>query len=159
MSEAITYGAIILTSSFSLLSALMCFSMDIHLTPGELEAMAPLVRNCANHISVVNDIWSWEKEFKASQTGHHEGSAISSAVLILAKETNLSIESSKRVLSAMVTEWERVHDRLAAEQLAQPEGCSPAVKIYMKGLEYQMSGTKFWSKTTLRYNDLEQKST
>lgn len=135
----------------SLLSALMRFSMAIQLTPEELETMVPLERNCSKQISVVNDIYSWDKELLASLTGHEEGSALCSAVQVLSNETSMDIAASKRVLWSMVREWEFVHDQLVAERMASPNGCSGEVKRYMKGLEYQMSGNEIWSKTTLRY--------
>lgn len=129
----------------------MRFSMAIHLTPQELETMVPLERNCSKHISVVNDIYSWEKELKASQSGHQEGSVLCSAVQVLALETNLDIDAAKRVLWSMVKEWELVHDQLVADLIAAPVTRSLDVRKYMKGLEYQMSGNELWSKTTARY--------
>lgn len=135
----------------SLLSALMRFSMGLHLTNEELASCVPLERNCAKHISIVNDIYSWEKELNASKTGHSEGAALCTAVQVLSEESKISIDASKRVLWAMIREWEFQHEELAAERMASPEGCSQAVKDYIKGLEYQMSGNELWSKTTLRY--------
>lgn len=67
--------------------------------------MGPLERNCSKQISVVNDIYSWEKELEASKTGHKEGSALCSAVKVLANSTSLDIEASKRVLWSMVREY------------------------------------------------------
>ncbi|KAB8229441.1 isoprenoid synthase domain-containing protein [Aspergillus alliaceus] len=111
----------------ALLSALMRFTMDLELTPEGASG----------------------DEVRASQLGHKEGSALCSGVKVLAEATNLDIAATKRLLQAMVEEWNQVHDRLTAEQLAA--GCRPAVKLYMKGLEYQMSGNELWSRTTLRY--------
>ena len=127
--------------------------MGLSMTPEELSRMAPLERNCSKHISVVNDIFSWEKELRASQTGHQEGSVLCTAVKILADRTSLGIEGSKRVLWSMTREWEHMHDEMVAKEVA--DGCSPAVKDYMLGLEYQMSGNELWSKTTPRYNKLD----
>ena len=135
----------------SLLSALMRFSMAIHVSEEELKSVTATERNCSKHISVVNDIYSWEKELIASKTLHQEGAVVCSAVQIVADEANLSIEASKRALWAFVREWELVHDELRTKREASPEGCSDAMKAYMKGLEYQMSGNKLWSQTTLRY--------
>ena len=112
--------------------------------------MKPLEQNCSKQISVVNDIYSWEKELKASQAAHHhEGAVLCSAVKVLAKETSLSIQASKRVLWSMTREWELVHDEMVAAQLAR--NVRSEVEQYMKGLEYQMSGNELWSTTTLRY--------
>lgn len=115
--------------------------------------MTALERNCSKQISVVNDIFSWEKELQASKTGHKEGSVLCTAVKILADETNLSISATKRVLWSMIREWEEVHDELVAEKVSQ--NCTQAAREYMQGLEYQMSGNEQWSRTTLRYNKLE----
>ena len=131
----------------------MRFAMNLHLTPTELSGMTALERNCSKQLSVVNDIFSWEKELRASKSGHREGSVLCSAVKVLADSTNLGIEATKRILLSMTREWEHVHDEMVTEKIAQ--GCSQAVKDYMKGLEYQMSGNEHWSLTTLRYNKLD----
>ncbi|KAJ5870146.1 Aristolochene synthase from penicillium Roqueforti [Penicillium solitum] len=137
----------------ALLSALMRFVMGINLTTDELQMLSPLEQNCAKHISVVNDIFSWEKELKASKMGHQEGSFLCSAVMVVATETNLSFDASKRILWPIVREWELVHDDMCAQLLSA--GCSEATKAYMKGLEYQMSGNELWSHTTLRYTKVD----
>lgn len=133
----------------ALLSALMRFSMGLNLTDEELAACRPLERNCSKQISVVNDIYSWEKELLQSKKGHVEGSVLCNAVGILAEEMEVGVPSSKKVLWAMVREWSDKHDDLAREMEAG--GCSKAVSQYIKGLEYQMSGNEAWSETTLRY--------
>lgn len=137
----------------ALLSALMRFSMELRIPAEELDSMVALERNCSKQISVVNDIYSYEKEFKQSQMGHHEGSVLCTAVKVLSEGAALDINATKRVLWAMIREWELVHNQLAAQAIAA--GCSQAVKGYMKGLEYQMSGNELWSRTTLRYHKLD----
>ncbi|TGJ88397.1 hypothetical protein E0Z10_g326 [Xylaria hypoxylon] len=136
----------------ALLSSLMRFSMNLRLTPSELTLMKPLEQNCSKQLSVVNDIYSWEKEVRAAETGHKEGSFLCSAVKVFSTSTSLNIEASRRVLWHMTREWEKVHDRLVKK--VESEGCRDAVKDYMKGLEYQMSGNELWSKTTLRYSSV-----
>ena len=131
----------------------MRFSMGLRMTSKELSGMRDLERNCSKHISIVNDIYSWEKEFRASQRGHEEGSALCTAVKILADGTSLSIEGSKRVLWAMAREWEATHDGMVADKVARD--CTHAERDYMKGLKYQMSGNELWSKTTPRYHKLD----
>ena len=130
----------------------MRFSMGIRLETDELAGMRALEANCAKQLSVVNDIYSFEKEEQAARNGHKEGAYLCSAVKVLADETNLGIVATKRVLWTMAREWEKVHDNLVAEKLNASGECSQVAKAYMKGLEYQMSGNERWSKTTLRYN-------
>ncbi|KAK3388016.1 Aristolochene synthase from penicillium Roqueforti [Podospora didyma] len=134
----------------ALLSALMRYSMALHPTAEEMQALRPLEENCSKHLSVVNDIYSFEKEVLAAQTGHAEGSFLCSAVKVVATETALGVTATKRVLWSMVREWELVHEALA-DELAQAGFVSETVKEYVRGLQHQMSGNEQWSKTTPRY--------
>lgn len=127
--------------------------MDLHVTPDEIASVQNIEQNCAKHLSVLNDILSWDKEYRAYQTGHPEGSAICSAVQVLADETSLSYASCKRVLWVMCREWEARHEYLVAKR--QTDSALPFgenLRLYVKGLEYQISGNELWSLTTLRYN-------
>lgn len=132
----------------------MRFSMELRPTAAELAALRPLEENCSKQLSVVNDIYSFEKELIAEQTGHVEGSFLCSAVKVVSVNTALDIEATKRVLWPMVREWEHVHDRMSEELLAGGVD-SQAVKDYIRGLQYQMSGNELWSKTTPRYLEVD----
>jgi aristolochene synthase len=135
----------------ALLSSLQRFGMGLHLTPDELKSAEAIEQNCSKHLSVVNDIYSFDKELRQSEVGHHEGSVLCTAVKVLADESNLSFEAAKRVLWYMCREWELVHQRL--ESRLKVEGdCSEDLAAYIKGLEFQMSGNEKWSETTLRYH-------
>ncbi len=140
----------ILIRFYSLLSALMRYSMDLRPTPAELAALRPLEENCSKHISITNDIYSFEKEVLAERTGHPEGAHLCSAVKVVAAETSLGIAAAKRVLWAMVREWELVHETMA--EALGPQ-ISAAVRDYVCGLQCQMSGNELWSRTTPRYLD------
>ncbi|OBR10835.1 aristolochene synthase [Colletotrichum higginsianum IMI 349063] len=134
----------------ALLSALMRFAMDLHLSDEELAEMKEVEQNCAKHISIVNDIYSWEKELKQSQVALEEGSILCSGVKVLADSTGLSIEAAKTCLWSLVREWELKHEILSSEPFVSSQ-CSKAQKLYLQGLEYQMSGNELWSRTTPRY--------
>lgn len=122
------------------------------MTEEELDSVKIIDQNCAKHISVINDIYSWEKELLASKVGHKEGSALCSSVAVMAQEANLSIEASKRVLFSLCREWELCHRQMEAKRLnAVGKEQQAQVLKYIKGLEYQMSGNELWSQTTLRY--------
>jgi aristolochene synthase len=66
------------------------------------------------------------------------------------EEIGLSVEPTKRVLWQMVREWETLHDALV-ETISLEGPVAAELRLYMKGLEYQMSGNELWSMTTLRY--------
>lgn len=131
----------------------MRFSMGLHMTPAELESVKDVERNCSKHISVVNDIYSWEKELLASKSGHVEGSALCSSVQVMAVGANVSVNASKRILWTMCREWEACHDELVAGRRTTDGRLKVRNEVmrYMKGLEYQMSGNELWSQTTKRY--------
>lgn len=124
--------------------------MKLQMSSLELDLCQPVERNCAKHISVVNDIYSFEKEVAAAKTGHQEGGALCSSVQIMGQESSLSIPASKRVLFLLCREWEAIHEELVMKR--ESEKCTPAMSAYMKGLEYQMSGNEQWSHTTKRYH-------
>lgn len=123
--------------------------MQLELSEDELAQLRAVEKNCAKHISVVNDIYSFEKEVIAAKEGHMEGAFLCSAVKVVANETSLSFPATKRVLWAMVREWEFVHDAMCDE--IYQERCDQRTKDYLRGLQYQMSGNELWSRTTPRY--------
>ncbi|CAJ2514067.1 Uu.00g021860.m01.CDS01 [Anthostomella pinea] len=131
----------------ALLSALMRYLMELRPTPQEMIALKPLEENCSKHVSIVNDIYSYDKELLASKMGHQEGSSLCSAVKVVAAETGLSVAATKRVLWHMVREWELTHN----DMCARLGPSSQAVRDYIRGLQYQMSGNEVWSATTPRY--------
>lgn len=130
----------------------MRFSMELHLDPTELRSMSRLERYCARHISAVNDIQSWEKELITSEASDAEGVVLCSAVKVVMDETGVDTDAAKRMLWLVTREWEGVFEGIVRDMLEA--GCGSAVKGYMQGLEYQMSGNEAWSLTTARYHDL-----
>ncbi|KAI0537285.1 Aristolochene synthase in complex with 12,13-Difluorofarnesyl diphosphate [Xylaria digitata] len=133
----------------ALLAALMRFSMALSVPPSDLEMVRPVERNCSKHLSVINDIWSYEKEALATQTLHKEGGVLCTAVAVLGKEAEISTDATKRILYHLCREWELKHRVLVANILERKD--TPVLRAYLQGLEFQMSGNELWSMTTLRY--------
>lgn len=134
----------------------MRFVMKLELTESQLEDVKEVDLNCSKHISVVNDIYSWEKEVKQSEQSSEEGSVLCSSVKVVADECKVRVSAAKRILWSMCREWEFVHLKLVDKKL---KDASPEVVTYCKGLEYQMSGNEMWSKSTKRYVGLEGNAT
>ncbi|GAB1318225.1 carbonyl reductase (NADPH-dependent) ari1 [Madurella fahalii] len=132
-----------------LLAALMRFSMGLSMSAEDLEIARPADMNCSKHLSIINDIWSYDKELLTSQKAHEEGGVLCTGVATFADEADLSVDAAKRVLYWLCREWEMRHAELVHEILARRD--TPELRQYLKGLEYQMSGNEFWSRTTLRY--------
>jgi aristolochene synthase len=127
----------------------MRFSMALSVPPVDLEIVRPVDRNCSKHLSVINDIWSYEKEVTAAKSLHEEGGVLCTAVAVLGKEAEISIDAAKRTLYHLCREWEFKHQTLVDDVLAQKD--TPVLRAYLQGLEFQMSGNELWSRTTLRY--------
>ncbi|KAI0436183.1 Aristolochene synthase in complex with 12,13-Difluorofarnesyl diphosphate [Xylaria telfairii] len=133
----------------ALLGALMRFSMTLKVPPEDLDMLRPADRICSKHLSIVNDIWSFEKEVLAAKNAHKEGGILCNAVDILATEAEVTTNSAKHVLYHLCREWEHSYAEQTEKLLAQKD--TPTIRDYLKGLEYQMSGNEMWSRTTLRY--------
>lgn len=131
----------------------MRFSYDLHLSTAELDSVRDIERNCGKHISLVNDIFSYEKEKLISEKETTEGAIMCNAVQILSDEVHISIEAAKNVLWLMVREAEFAHAELQARHYSLLPGLVPKddLRRYIEGLVYQMSGNELWSRTTMRY--------
>ena len=129
----------------------MRFVMKLELTQSELDSVRDVDLNCSKHISVVNDIYSFEKEVKQADSCEEEGSVLCSSVQVLSQEANVDPAASKRVLWSMCREWELVHLQLVERRQNERK----ELKTYCKGLEYQMSGNEMWSEGTKRYVGFE----
>lgn len=137
----------------SLLCAIQRFSNAQHLPTSMAPLLTAVHKNYSNCITVVNDICSYAKEARVAATSAQQGSALCSAVQVLAEETCLPADCAKRILWTMCREWERNHERMARD-LSMVAGCDGVLKEYLDGLKLQISGTEAWSLSSMRYNDL-----
>lgn len=136
----------------------MRYSMALHITDSEVESVREIEMNCSKHISVINDIYSWEKEVAAAQNLHEEGGVLCSSVQIMVNEMDISVDAVKRILRTLCREWELQHYELLAKVKARGP-LSQTVQDYVQGLEYQMSGNELWSQTTQRYSEVVEPPT
>lgn len=142
-----------LTRHVSLLAALTRFSMGLRISSEDLRSVAEVEKNCGRHISIVNDIYSYEKEVVAARNAHEEGGRLCNGVQILALEAGLDVAASKQILWSICREWEHTHEELVSRRKAT--SCGPELCAYMEGLEFHMSGNEFWSRETKRYHDVK----
>lgn len=125
--------------------------MGLKIPEGDLALTTQLDRNYSKHLSVINDIWSYDKEVRASTEAHREGGALCNSVAILASEAEISGFSAKRTLYCLCREWEHTHEQLVEKMLAQKD--TPALRLNARGMQYQMSGNELWSTMTGRYQN------
>ena len=136
----------------SLLAALTRFTMSLKISPEDLSSVVDIEKNCGRHISIVNDIYSYEKEVLAAKNTHEEGGKLCNAVQILADEAQVSIALSKELLWSICREWEYTHEGLVRQRKSRD--CPDELSSYMEGLGFHMSGNEQWSRTTLRYHNV-----
>ena len=133
----------------------MLFSMKLRLSDDEHKLAEPIVKNYCKHISVVNDICSYDKEARAAAGGYDCG-MLCNAVPVMMELGRIGVDSAKRILWAVCREWETRHVELVEELKAKI--IPPGLQRYIEGLEYQMGGNETWSRSTPRYNDADHDS-
>lgn len=126
----------------------MRFCMGLHMTPEELALVRTAETNSMKHITLANDVCSFSKEMLAAKDGFELG-AICSSVPIIKDMYGLEEAGAYRVMWEICRELELRHFELYDEAVANCD--SEALKLYMKGLEYQMAGNERWSLLTPRY--------
>ncbi|KAH8808728.1 isoprenoid synthase domain-containing protein [Xylogone sp. PMI_703] len=139
-----------------LYTALARFGAGIHLTPEERETVLPLEVKIFQHLGVVNDIYSWNKEWKAYQASPSDTTLPSSSIRIFSQETGLSHASSKRMMYMLCRELEIAFrdDVVEIRQKNGDQPLRPEMEKYLKVLEYFARGNELWSQSTPRYNSV-----
>ncbi|KAL2006010.1 hypothetical protein VTN00DRAFT_9664 [Thermoascus crustaceus] len=135
----------------SFFCALLRFGAAIHLSPEELQIVEGIERNAFRHVGIMNDIYSWNREFRVHQQEQSEGSLPFSAVHVLSMETKLSYPACKRLLYTYCRELELAHEDMVRE-IRDKSKMSQRLEQYIKGIEYFMRGVEIWSQWTPRYN-------
>ncbi|KAJ5312853.1 hypothetical protein N7508_003683 [Penicillium antarcticum] len=128
------------------------FGANLRLNPAELERLSALESASFRHMGVINDIYSWEREWKMHQENPTDGSRPLSAIYILANETGLPFTACKRLMYSYCRELELIikhtGDELQADSVSK---WTPEMDMYFKGLESFMRGNELWSQWTPRY--------
>ena len=122
------------------------------MSPSELQQTSALESTAFRFMGVLNDVYSWDKEWKAYQEHSTDGAQLFSAVYVLAQETGLPYPACKRLMYKYCRELELVLKKSAAEIRESAGGTlRPEMEKYIKSLEYLMSGIELWSQWTPRY--------
>jgi aristolochene synthase len=133
------------------MSGVMCFSMGLHVTAEELALVSDLEMNAMRHVTLVNDIASYEKEVLAAGKGAALGQ-LCSAVPFVMTSFGVREQSAMRIMWETSRELELEHLRLFEAATQQCD--TKTLRSYAKGLEYQIAGNERWNLLTPRYNRL-----
>ncbi|CAG8902962.1 unnamed protein product [Penicillium egyptiacum] len=133
-------------------TALIRFSARLYLNTAERRKTAPLESIAFRHFGVMNDIYSWEREWKVYQANPTDGAQPFSAIYICANETGLPYTACKRLMYSYCRELEldlkHSSDEIRHNSM---ESLTNGLEMYIKGLEYFMCGIELWSEWTPRY--------
>ncbi|KAK4187881.1 isoprenoid synthase domain-containing protein [Podospora australis] len=118
------------------------------LSSSERESLAQLEKVANFHVSILNDVFSFEREWKAAQKA--EGGALVNSVAVLAGEMNVSVHAARQLCLALVRAWEVEFLAMSEKFLTENEGEERLVRA-VKGIERRMSGAEAFSWRTARY--------
>jgi aristolochene synthase len=104
-------------------------------------------------MGVINDIYSWDREWKVYQENPIDGARPFSAIYILSQETGLPYSACRRMMYHYCRELETVLQQSGDDIRSASAEVTPDMKKYIRGLEYLMSGVETWSRWTPRYKE------
>ena len=131
--------------------AILYWVEDIVLSPSEISMLEPLEHVANYHVSILNDIFSFDREWSAAQT-LGEGAALVNGVRILADNAGLSVGVAKKLCFALVRAWE-VEFKGMEKELLEQEGTKANTNLrrMVRGIERRMTGAEAFSWRTTRY--------
>ncbi|KAJ5746215.1 hypothetical protein N7520_011397 [Penicillium odoratum] len=133
-------------------TTLIRFGANLHIGPSGLQQTFGLESTAFRFMGILNDVYSWDKEWKAYKEHSTDGARPFSAINILAQETGLPYPACKRLMYNYCRELELVFQQSAGKIKGSAGGpLLPEIEKYIKGLEYLMSGIEIWSQWTPRY--------
>lgn len=124
----------------------MKFGNGIHLSSAEETPLAPLIALAMDHIIMTNDLFSYDKERRDSET-------CANAARYLEQVLAIDAGSAKTLISGLLTQTEgRIHAEL--ESLCRSGALSEAQIRYARGVIEAAAGNVVFSITTRRYSPI-----
>ncbi|RAH72519.1 terpene synthase family protein [Aspergillus aculeatinus CBS 121060] len=132
--------------SASYILAAVKFGNGIHLSPAEETPLVPLIEWVMDHIIMTNDLFSYDKERRDSET-------CANAVRYLEQVLAIDAGSAKTLVSSLLTQTEgRIHAEM--ESLCRSGALSEAQIRYARGVIEAAAGNVVFSITTRRYSPI-----
>jgi hypothetical protein len=128
----------------------MGWASGVVLTPEEMEATGPATYLAFVVLGITNDIWSWEKEKRATQKSRGHNPLINAVQMVMHIQ-NTDEETAKKVVYEIIRTHEEQYCRVRDEYLTHSQ-TSPAVKKWFQVLELSIAGNALWSIRAIRYH-------
>lgn len=130
--------------------SLLCFATDFTLTPQEISETSVVTNAAYGAWVLVNDYFSWEKEWKNHQKDGETG-IIVSAVFLYMKWHSVDGQEAKRLLRREIIAREENFIRAKEAFLARGRLTEKALQ-WLEVLDLVTAGNFAWSMTTARYH-------
>ncbi|KAK6525835.1 hypothetical protein TWF281_010878 [Arthrobotrys megalospora] len=124
--------------------------MGIELSEEETNLLADIVRPCFAALSLTNDYFSFEVEYREFlDTG---ADTLVNCVWLFMQWEKLDVEAAKNTVHRRINEFERDFLRRREELEKCYTGYDPRLLQYLESLFYTIAGNVIWSSTCPRYN-------
>ncbi|KAJ5641727.1 isoprenoid synthase domain-containing protein [Penicillium lividum] len=130
--------------------SLLCFSMDFYPTAEEAEQTSAITNAGFNAWILVNDYFSWEKEWQNYQATGCSGQIVN-AVFLFMKWHNIEPATARRMVQNEIIAREENFCQLKAEYLARGN-VTERTLTWFELLERVTAANFAWSMTTARYD-------
>lgn len=131
-------------------STLLYWTEMIALSPESMHKLEPLERIANYHVMTLNDIFSFDREWKSWQACG-ESAVMVNGVSILAAETHIGVEAAKVWSFSLVRMWEKEFHRMVDELTASGDLSSEEMRKAVEGIERRMTGAEAFYWSTKRY--------
>ena len=129
--------------------SLLCFSMDFTLTDDEVEKTSAITAAAYGSWVLVNDYFSWEKEWENHQANGSTGK-IANAVFLFSQWHSVGNAEAKQMLRKEIMAREETYCRLKDEFVAAGVSSEKTTQ-WLELLDWVTAGNFAWSMTTARY--------
>ncbi|KAI1175872.1 isoprenoid synthase domain-containing protein [Nemania sp. FL0916] len=129
--------------------SLLCFSMDFTLTDDETQQMRAITSAAYDAWVLVNDYFSWEKEWKNHEANDSEG-VIANAVWLYMKWKSVGASEAKKMLKKEIIAREEQYVQLKNDFVASG-AATEKTEQWLVLLDLVTAGNFAWSMTTARY--------
>lgn len=129
--------------------SLLCFSMDFTLDEDEAEKTSAITSSAYDAWVLVNDYFSWEKEWQNHQANGGVG-VIANAIFLFMRWYSVDATEGKRMLRKEILAREEKYCK-EKEQFMASGHATDRTSQWLKLLDHVTAGNFAWSMTTARY--------
>ena len=127
------------------------FAYDVHLSEAEMKRFDPFISLYADHVSLTNDIWSFDKEM-----GKHDddGGILINGVAVLDELLSVgSVRAAKVMTHDLILDVEDRLGRWYQDFCRSNSTHNASEQRFVEGILINLAGHIFYSATISRYRD------